>query len=503
MFLAFLLVSGSCSDSSGTQALPSSLDDSSRGSDSNILSPNSEISLDCNVAMLEGELPLSISVDTSSGAEDDFSPGCAKGDTSGARDRGYYFEAPQSGYFSFEVMDSTFDSTVSLHEPDCEAKEIRCNDDSEGWQAHSRLVLPINAGEAMIVVVDGYEPADVGQGTLLVSMAEVLCEDGGDEDGDGLADCSDPDCRLAPTCMGQDCPQREFSGQIPETLRGTTSGDGMLGDATCSNGGNRGPEETFSFVAANSGKYWFDTIGSDFDTIVYVREHYCTGREIACDDDSGGDGTSRLLVELEAGQEIVVVVDGWKRDGGDFTLRVSGVEEACNDGIDNDNDGVSDCDDLDCVSIDCAFGGEWPESWSTYEEEMLAEVNLRRAAGATCENDVFPPAPAFEMNDYLRLSARLHSLDMSNQNYFEHEGLDGRSPDERIHDAGFMGSYPTGENISAGYVTAAASVEGLMNSPGHCRNIMNPEFSVIGLGFSYNRTSDFGEYWTQNFGGSH
>ena len=81
--------------------------------------------------------------------------------------------------------------------------------------------------------------------------------------------------------------------------------------------------------------------------------------------------------------------------------------------------------------------------------------------------------------------------------------LDGRSPDDRIHDAGFTGDYPTGENISGGYSSAVDSVEGLMNSPGHCRNIMNPEYKVIGIGFSFDADSHFGEYWTQNFGGSH
>ncbi len=107
------------------------------------------------------------------------------------------------------------------------------------------------------------------------------------------------------------------------------------------------------------------------------------------------------------------------------------------------------------------------------------------------------------MNDTLRLSARLHAWDMGQQNYFEHEALDGRSAHERMIDAGFTGDYPTGENISAGYETAVESVEGLMNSPGHCRNIMEPEYTVLGVGYSYTDGSEFGNYWVQNFGGSH
>ena len=208
-------------------------------------------------------------------------------------------------------------------------------------------------------------------------------------------------------------------------------------------------------------------------------------------------------MDLEGNQSIVIVVDGWNREQGAYQLTIEGVEEACDDGVDNDNDGLTDCDDPDCLSVECAFGGAWPVDWIEHEERMLIEVNLRRAEGAMCAEDYYPPVPPREMNRYLRLSARLHSLDMGEQNYFEHEALDGRSPTDRMLDAGFTGAYPTGENISAGYPTAAESVEGLMNSPGHCRNIMSPDFEVIGLGYSYNDASDYGQYWVQNFGGSH
>ena len=183
--------------------------------------------------------------------------------------------------------------------------------------------------------------------------------------------------------------------------------------------------------------------------------------------------------------------------------RILHALQDCEDGLDNDNDELIDCDDSDCLSVECVTGGSWLDDWASKEDDMLIEVNLRRGEGAYCDQDYYPPVPPLEMNTYLRLSSRLHSHDMSVQDYFEHTGLDGRSPHERIRDAGFQGAAPTGENISGGYATAAESVEGLMNSPGHCRNIMDPEYTVVGMGYAYTPDSYYGHYWTQNFGGSH
>jgi uncharacterized protein YkwD len=92
---------------------------------------------------------------------------------------------------------------------------------------------------------------------------------------------------------------------------------------------------------------------------------------------------------------------------------------------------------------------------------------------------------------------------MGNQDYFEHDGLDGRTPFDRMADAGFRGAGPMGENIQAGSASAMDATESLMSSPPHCRNIMNPEYRVLGTGHAFVAGSGYGDYWTQNFGGSH
>jgi uncharacterized protein YkwD len=40
-----------------------------------------------------------------------------------------------------------------------------------------------------------------------------------------------------------------------------------------------------------------------------------------------------------------------------------------------------------------------------------------------------------------------------------------------------------------------------MESPGHCSNIMDPGFGLLGVGYYYDDSTDMGSFWTQNFAG--
>ena len=60
-----------------------------------------------------------------------------------------------------------------------------------------------------------------------------------------------------------------------------------------------------------------------------------------------------------------------------------------------------------------------------------------------------------------------------------------------------------GENIAWGHPTPEAVVGAWLASPGHCRNIMNADYRVVGIGYAYDPESEFGHYWTQNFAAGH
>lgn len=76
--------------------------------------------------------------------------------------------------------------------------------------------------------------------------------------------------------------------------------------------------------------------------------------------------------------------------------------------------------------------------------------------------------------------ARAHSRDMFLQGYFAHENKEGLTPAQRIKKAGIR-FRTAGENLALG-PTIKRCHTGLMNSPGHRANILNPAYGRIGIG---------------------
>lgn len=89
-------------------------------------------------------------------------------------------------------------------------------------------------------------------------------------------------------------------------------------------------------------------------------------------------------------------------------------------------------------------------------------------------------------------AGRYHSIDMYDNEWFDHASSDGTSfPDRmaRFYDESGM----VGENIAVGYPDAeAALLQGWMCSAGHRANIMNADYNELGVGVE-------GLYYTQDF----
>jgi uncharacterized protein YkwD len=143
----------------------------------------------------------------------------------------------------------------------------------------------------------------------------------------------------------------------------------------------------------------------------------------------------------------------------------------------------------------------WPAESAALEKQVLDGVNARRAAPAKCGGRKFGPAPALVAHPSLRAAARAHSLDMSSRDYFDHTTPDGRTVEKRVQAAGFSGNALIGENIGSGRPTAEGAVEQWMASTEHCKNIMNPKFRHIGVGYAAREGSKYTHYWTLVFGG--
>ncbi|MFT6289814.1 MAG: hypothetical protein ACJAR2_000399 [Ilumatobacter sp.] len=107
---------------------------------------------------------------------------------------------------------------------------------------------------------------------------------------------------------------------------------------------------------------------------------------------------------------------------------------------------------------------------------------------------------ALKLNAKLNEAALLHSADQAFHGRIFHDSPNGTDPGQRIALQGYEFS-TWGENVAAGFRSPGSVMVAWMASPGHCRNILNPAFTELGVGH-VNKIDDparFRDYWSQEF----
>ena len=137
--------------------------------------------------------------------------------------------------------------------------------------------------------------------------------------------------------------------------------------------------------------------------------------------------------------------------------------------------------------------------WQAEGQQLLAAINTARTQPRQCGTQAFAATGALAWNATLASAAELYSRDMANHNFFDHKDRDGRMPGDRAELAGYLGQQ-IGENIAAGHDSVRKVVDGWLASPGHCANLMNPQYRELGAAYAVDSSSDAGIYWTAMFG---
>lgn len=149
-----------------------------------------------------------------------------------------------------------------------------------------------------------------------------------------------------------------------------------------------------------------------------------------------------------------------------------------------------------------AFSGECTKYSMMYRTYMTFTDEILRAA----EQEVYEMTNAyrnymgkalFKLEDRTTTAARKHSEDMANNNYFQHNSLDGSKFSARLTAEGISWS-GAGENICAGAGDAINMVIGWIGSSGHRKGMLT-DFKYIGVGAAYSSSADYGIYCTQDF----
>ncbi|MDO8650207.1 MAG: CvpA family protein [Candidatus Berkelbacteria bacterium] len=120
------------------------------------------------------------------------------------------------------------------------------------------------------------------------------------------------------------------------------------------------------------------------------------------------------------------------------------------------------------------------------EDKMFQWVNEERAKAGV---------KPLVIDEKIVIVARAHSKDMFNRGFFAHENPDGQSPFDRM-DKGGVTFQVAGENIAYA-PTVELAHNGLMRSPGHRKNILNPEFGHVGYGII--DAGIYGKMFSQEF----
>jgi len=124
------------------------------------------------------------------------------------------------------------------------------------------------------------------------------------------------------------------------------------------------------------------------------------------------------------------------------------------------------------------------EQLNQFEQEVVELTNQERA------NHGLAP---LQIDEELSQVAREKSRDMAANNYFSHNSPVHGSPFDMMQSYGI--DYRTaGENIAKGQRTPAEVVDAWMNSEGHRANILNENYTHIGVGYV-----EQGNHWTQQF----
>lgn len=112
---------------------------------------------------------------------------------------------------------------------------------------------------------------------------------------------------------------------------------------------------------------------------------------------------------------------------------------------------------------------------AVYSNAILDLTNESRSANHTL---------TLRESPLLNQAATLKAQDMATRNYFEHTSPDGLTPWYWLDQVGYKYSY-AGENLAVNFADSKDIVLAWLNSPTHRANLLNSNFTEIGIGIAF------------------
>jgi len=160
--------------------------------------------------------------------------------------------------------------------------------------------------------------------------AQEICNNGIDDDDDGLSDCKDPNCSDQPICKGQTCVADQALGILandgnPVNFAVTTQGAGNKASTGCAQGG--GEDSIVSFSLLNSATIQID-YGQFGNHVFALFEnkgpgYACDMAPIACQRSNGQPMGKVTFSGVKAGDYYLVVEAVATGSEGSAVMRMS------------------------------------------------------------------------------------------------------------------------------------------------------------------------------------
>ena len=115
-----------------------------------------------------------------------------------------------------------------------------------------------------------------------------------------------------------------------------------------------------------------------------------------------------------------------------------------------------------------------------FSDRVLEAMNAARAVARKCGTVDYAAAAPLKWNVYTEQAARTQAEYLQQNNLFGHAGANNTTVGDRLTATGYVWS-TVGENIAAGYTDLQQVVQGWIDSPTHCVNVMNANFVDLGV----------------------
>ena len=262
----------------------------------------------------------------------------------------YVFVAPVSKSITVKLTEETSETDILV----LSGGDGECLPDNCVEWGMSEVAFDAVAGETYFLVVDGWAGAG-GAYTITVECppdVEANCEDNLDNDQDGKVDCLDTDCEFTEACA-ESCTPWLFEDEIGCGFEENFFNYGWLStdnadSYVCTQALEDGPEYTYNFTAEFDAQVTVTLTEETADTDILVVEasdgECLTVNCIAA-------GLDEVTFDAVEGSLYYLVVDGHNGAEGSYHIAVEcnpNTEMDCTDEMDEDQDGLADCEDSDC-----------------------------------------------------------------------------------------------------------------------------------------------------------